>query len=73
MDSQGFVREFELDLRDKDGAPLTGVLAAETVDVGGEPCLITMVRDITERRRAEQEVAMQRRQLAHLEPRRAGG
>ena len=66
MNSQGFVRDLEFELRDKGGAPLTGVLAAETVDVGGEPCLITMVRDITERRRAEQEVATQRRQLAHL-------
>jgi C4-dicarboxylate-specific signal transduction histidine kinase len=60
------VRELEFDFRDKNGAPLTGVLSAEMVDVGGESCLITMVRDITERRRAEQEVAMQRRQLAHL-------
>ena len=66
MATQGFVREFELELRDKDGAPLRAVLAAETVDVGGDPCLITMVRDITERWRAEREVEMQRRQLAHL-------
>jgi PAS domain S-box-containing protein len=66
MDMQGFVREMEFDFRDKDGTPLKGVLVAETVDVGGEQCLITMIRDITERRRAEQEVTMQRRQLAHL-------
>jgi PAS domain S-box-containing protein len=64
--SQGFVRDVEVDLRDKNGAYLKGVVAVETVDVGGEPCLITMIRDITEKQRAEQEVAMQRRQLAHL-------
>jgi C4-dicarboxylate-specific signal transduction histidine kinase len=60
------VRDVEVDLRDKNGAYLKGVVAVETVDVGGEPCLITMIRDITEKQRAEQEVAMQRRQLAHL-------
>jgi PAS domain S-box-containing protein len=64
--TQGFVRELEVDLRDKHGAHLKGVVAVETVDVGGEPCLITMIRDITEKQRAEQEVEMQRRQLAHL-------
>jgi len=66
MQAQGYVSEFELDMRHKDGAILRAVLAAETVDVGGEPCLITMVRDITERQRAEHEIAVQRNELAHL-------
>jgi len=66
MATQGFVREFELDMRNRSGEPLRAVLAAETIDVGGEPCLITLVRDITERRRAEHEIVAQRRQLAHL-------
>ena len=66
MGSQGFIREFEMDMRNRSGEPLRAVLAAETIDVGGEPCLITMIRDITERRRAEHEIVAQRRQLAHL-------
>ncbi len=66
MATQGFVREFELDMRNRIGESLRAVLAAETIDVGGEPCLITLVRDITERRRAEHEIVAQRRQLAHL-------
>jgi PAS domain S-box-containing protein len=66
MNSQGFVRELEFELRDKHGAPLKGVVAAETVEVGGEPCLITMIRDITESTRAAHEVELQRRQLTHL-------
>jgi PAS domain S-box-containing protein len=66
MASQGYVREFELDMRNGAGEILRAVLASETVDVGGEPCLITLIRDITERRRAEHEVAAQRQQLAHL-------
>lgn len=64
--SQGYVRELALDLRNRAGEVLHAVLAAETVDVGGEPCLILMFRDVTERRRAEDEVVAQRRQLAHL-------
>ena len=66
MATQGFVREFELDMRNRSGESLRAVLAAETIDVGGEPCLITLIRDITERRRAEHEIVAQRRQLAHL-------
>ena len=66
MRSRGYVREYELDMRHRNGTILRAVLAAETVEVGGEPCLIIMVRDITERQRAEREIAMQRSELAHL-------
>ena len=66
MASQGYVRELEMDMRNRAGEPLRAVLAAENIDVGGEPCLITLIRDITERRRAEHEIVAQRRQLAHL-------
>ena len=64
--AQGYIREFELDLRRKNGATLRAVLAAETVTVDGQPCLIMMVRDITERRRQERELEVQRHELAHL-------
>jgi PAS domain S-box-containing protein len=66
MTSQGYVREFEMDMRNRAGELLRAVVAAENIDVGGEPCLITLIRDITERRRAEHEIVAQRRQLAHL-------
>ncbi|MGH9885468.1 MAG: PAS domain S-box protein, partial [bacterium] len=66
MSLQGYVRELELDVRNSKSEILRAVIAAETVDVGGEPCVIVMMRDITERRRAEHEIVAQRRQLAHL-------
>jgi PAS domain S-box-containing protein len=66
MRTRGYVREYELDMRDRTGTPLRAALAAETVEVGGEPCVIIMVRDITERQRAEHEIAVQRSELAHL-------
>ena len=63
---QGHLREFEVDVRNKNGEVLRAVLSRVTVELNGEPCFITMTRDITERRRAEHEVEAQRRQLAHL-------
>ncbi len=66
MRTRGYVREYELDMRHRNGAPLRAVLSMETVEVAGEPCLIIMARDITERQRAEREIAVQRSELAHL-------
>jgi len=66
MRTHGHVREYELDMRHRTGTPLRAALAAETVEVAGEPCVIIMVRDITERQRAEHEIAVQRNELARL-------
>jgi len=66
MRTRGYVREYELDMKHRNGTMLRAVLAAETVEVAGEPCVIIMVRDITERQRAEREIAVQRSELAHL-------
>ena len=72
-----YARDFELDLRSSRGEMLRVVVASETMDVGGEACLITMMRDVTERRRAEREIEDQRRQLrasrSRRSPRRAVG
>ena len=64
--TQGGINELELDLRRRDGSPFRGVVTAERVEMGGEPCIIVAIRDITDQRRAEYEIAAQRRQLAHL-------
>ena len=61
----GFVRDFEIDVRTRAGVR-RAVLTAETVELGGVPCFITLVRDITEQRQAEREAREQREQLAHL-------
>ena len=67
MAATGFIRETEINLqRRQTGVSLRAVLACERVDVGGEPCHITMLRDVTERHRSEQTIAAQRRQLTHL-------
>jgi PAS domain S-box-containing protein len=63
---QGSVRDAEVELHNRRGEALYALVTSETVEVAGEQCLIAMIRDVTERRRAEHEVVAQRRQLAHL-------
>jgi len=43
----GCVRDFELNVRNNRGEILRVVVASETVDVGGEECFITMMRDVS--------------------------
>jgi PAS domain S-box-containing protein len=66
MRAQGSVSGLELNMCGRDGKKLRAVMAAETVEMAGELCFITTIRDITEQRRAEQEIAAQRHELAHL-------
>ncbi len=58
--------EFEIQLRDRAGGAHAAVLATAAVEVGGEPCQIAILRDITEQRIAERDALDQRRQLTHL-------
>ncbi|HKS29613.1 MAG TPA: PAS domain S-box protein [Pyrinomonadaceae bacterium] len=47
----------------RDGRKLVGMLSAERIVIGGEPCALTVIQDITEQKRAEEE----RERLFHLE------
>lgn len=58
--------EIELNLRDRLGVVHSAIVAVAQVEVQGEPCHITILRDITQQRRAENEAHDQRRQLTHL-------
>lgn len=49
----GRVRNAEYRFKTRDGQELYGILSAETIEVGGEPCALTVIADITERKRAE--------------------
>jgi two-component system, LuxR family, sensor kinase FixL len=66
LDSGRPVRDYELELRTHSGEVRHVTLDAERVEVGGEPCYLTFVRDVTERRQAEAEAQGQRLQVAHL-------
>jgi len=54
----GFVRDFPIVLRNRAGELLDCLQSAYLVDIAGTPCLISVVRDVTEELRAER--ALQR-------------
>jgi diguanylate cyclase (GGDEF)-like protein/PAS domain S-box-containing protein len=49
----GFVRNQEVELRKKTGEVRRAAVSMELIDIDGEPCVMTIAEDITERRRAE--------------------
>jgi len=64
LEEQGTVREIEVNLRGKTGERFVGLLSAEFIDIDGEQFVLTMINDITERKRAETEIAILNTDLA---------
>ncbi|MCA1577132.1 MAG: response regulator, partial [Acidobacteria bacterium] len=52
---RGSVRDLEYRFRLKDGTERVGLLSAERIEIGGEPCALTVIQDITQQKRAEAE------------------
>jgi PAS domain S-box-containing protein len=63
---QGFVHDFELQIRQKSGALRTAILSIELQNTQGEQYLLSVVQDITERKRAAEEVRTSHLQLRAL-------
>ena len=55
------VREYEARFRTKAGRVLVGLLSADLIALADGPVLLTVVRNITERKRMEEELASQKR------------
>ncbi|HEX8651047.1 MAG TPA: PAS domain S-box protein [Pyrinomonadaceae bacterium] len=55
VSERGQVRDREYRFRLKDGTERLGLLSAERIEIGGEPCALTVIQDITEQKRAEAE------------------
>ena len=55
LQQTGFVRDWELPFQRFDGKTGVGLFSAEKIEIRGEPCLVTVVHDITERKAAEAE------------------
>ncbi len=53
LSSQEAVRNHEFQFRIKSGEIRVGLISAEIVNLGAQPCLLSVKRDITERKRAE--------------------
>ena len=63
LQTNGSVRELEVYLRRKDGEIRILLLSAELIEVGGEPCALSVGADITERRQAEEVLSTMSRRL----------
>ena len=51
--AQRTVREMEILFRTKDGQVRTGLVSSELIDLNGEPCVLSLIADITDAKRAE--------------------
>ncbi|HVO72080.1 MAG TPA: ATP-binding protein, partial [Aggregatilineaceae bacterium] len=53
LDERGVVRNLETRFVRRSGEPYTALLSMARVEVGGQPCLVSVVNDITERKQAD--------------------
>jgi PAS domain S-box-containing protein len=53
LQRQGSLHDYELDVRCKSSEIRRASLAVEKIELNGTPCLLTILRDITERKQAE--------------------
>ncbi|MGZ9234788.1 MAG: PAS domain S-box protein, partial [Anaerolineales bacterium] len=56
LQEKGFLHDFEIQLRRKSGEVCQASMAVERMEINGVDCLLTVIRDITERKQAEQAV-----------------
>ncbi|HEX5736197.1 MAG TPA: PAS domain S-box protein [Blastocatellia bacterium] len=65
----GQVRNVEYIFKTRRGEELVGLLSAERIEIGGEPSALTVIQDITDRKRAEEarEESLKREQAARAE------
>ncbi|MBO0859612.1 MAG: PAS domain S-box protein [Chloracidobacterium sp.] len=71
MEEQGYMRDFEMAVNRKSGETILVRISIEPIELRGEPCLVTIVHDITQRKRAEDAMReseeQARRQLSYIE------
>jgi len=61
--SKGFLMDYEVELKRKDGTPLWAMLSVNPVDYGGNQAIMASVYDVTSRNRAELALKEQAAQL----------
>src|SRR4030042_1840805 len=61
---QARVRDMEVRFRTKSGKILDGLVSGENIVLNNELCLLTIIRDITERKKTEAELERHRLHLA---------
>jgi PAS domain S-box-containing protein len=66
LKEQGKVRNEEYNIRMKSGEIRTWLFSAENIDIAGEPCLIGVSVDITERKRAEEVISEREKRFSDI-------
>lgn len=61
--AEGTIRDWEVHYRCKDGAQRVGLGGGELIEIGDEPCILSVVADITDRKRAEEALSGMNRKL----------
>lgn len=64
---QGRVNNLEIKFRKKDGQSLWGALFSQCLNFKNEPCVLSVIYDLTERRKAEEEIRCLREELNQKE------
>jgi PAS domain S-box-containing protein len=64
LKEHGQVRDFETRFRSKQGAVVVGLVSGELVELNGEKCLLSLINDITDRKRVAQEIEVLHTDLA---------
>ncbi len=59
----GGFHEEEVKFRRKNGEPLFGIWSAEKIEIGGKACLISVLIDVTERRKTQEALRQERDKL----------
>ncbi|MEO8573063.1 MAG: PAS domain S-box protein [Pyrinomonadaceae bacterium] len=60
----GQVRDLEYTFHTRDGDEIIGLLSAERIEIGGEPFALTVIQDITDRKRSQEALLKAERQGA---------
>lgn len=63
---QGRVRDMEAQFCSKTGTVLDGLISGESILLDHEPCLLTIIRNITERKKTERELEQHRLHLEEM-------
>jgi len=63
IQEKGVCKNLEFSFRTKKGDEIIGLHSAQTISINGSPYLISITRDITDRKRIEQEICQKNKQL----------